>query len=204
MRTLEEIGVSYDKHIKGAGEEIIAAGQDLIEARRQAKHGEWEKWLEERGTTRRLAAKLMRVANAFRNGRISAHFSKDILIELSAENVEPVREQLVARIENGENLTARAIRAAARPVSLVEPPSHPRCSTIDCPTASAYISNMLRCDQTASILTHLLDLIGSSHEERSEEAVIQITEELDRLIERAREWRKKLKVAPTITLKVVK
>jgi hypothetical protein len=114
MRTLEEIGVSFDKHIKGAGEEIIAAGQDLIEARKQAKHGQWEKWLEERGTTPRFAQKLMHVANTFRNARHVAHFSAAILIELSAKNVEPIREQLVSRIEDGENFSVHDIRRAAR------------------------------------------------------------------------------------------
>jgi vacuolar-type H+-ATPase subunit I/STV1 len=101
--------------LKRTAEDIIEIGLDLIEAKRIAGHGGFEKWLKaEFEMSQDSAQRFMNVAKSF-GGEIphSAVFAlnANVLYALSAPSTpENVRTEIIERVENGESINLAEIQ----------------------------------------------------------------------------------------------
>lgn len=103
---LGEITLDIHDRARQSGENYVAIGQRLTEAKNLLKHGEFVKWLEEAtGINKRTAERMMQVAETFKSDTVSL-LRPAALIELSKGNVpESARKEAVQRAKNGQQVT---------------------------------------------------------------------------------------------------
>lgn len=127
--TLAEITADIGARARQSGENYVAIGQRLIDAKNILAHGEFTKWLtDEIGINHRTASRMMQVAESFKMDTVSI-LRPAALIELSKGNVpESAKEEAVRRANAGERVTksvARQIVAEAKTVPGKSEPQKP-------------------------------------------------------------------------------
>ena len=93
-------------------EDIIAIGRDLAEVKKKLPHGSWVPWLEaEFGMSQDWAGRAMQVAGKYPNSEPVRNLGAKALFLLAADNTpEEVRDEVTARVEAGERVTAAEVK----------------------------------------------------------------------------------------------
>ncbi len=112
-REIREAAFEIRGLLKRSAQDIVTIGQKLTETKAKLKHGEFIPWIEaEFKMTDQTARNFMRVAERFSGkSKMILDLPPTALYELAAPSTpEPVRAQVEARVEAGEDVTAAEIR----------------------------------------------------------------------------------------------
>jgi hypothetical protein len=103
--------------VRRTREDIIAVGRHLAEAREQVDHGEWLAWLEaEFGWSDETARRFINVFKLSCDAKFHTCVELDlplrVLYQLAAPKAEAAREEIVDRLEAGEEVTRAVVDEA--------------------------------------------------------------------------------------------